>query len=455
MGKLNGFLEYTRTDSPAQKPLERIRHWDEFHAALPLDERQRQGARCMACGVPFCQFSCPLQNLTPEWNDLIYRGHLNSAAQRLLKTNNFPEFTGRVCPALCEAACTCAMHGDAVTVRENELGIIEDAFARGLMRPRVPQARSGKTVAVVGSGPAGLAAADQLNRRGHRVVVYERDGRLGGLLMYGIPNMKLDKAVIQRRIDLMTSEGVEFVTGVDVGRDMGGATLTANHDAVLLCCGARNPRALPEIDASHKDVHYAVDYLTAATKSLLDGGPPAIDAKGKHVVIVGGGDTGNDCVATCIRQGCESVRQLEVMAKPPGVRAENNPWPEWSRIAKTDYGQQEAIAVFGDDPRLYQTTVAEMVTDENDNLMAVKTTTGDTLLLCDLLLVAIGFTGSEAYVPNAFGAKPPDHGHFTGTGNVFMAGDMRRGQSLVVWAIAEGRAAAREIDEYMMGYSNL
>ena len=485
MGKPTGFLEYQRKGNPSEAPLERIQHYNEFHPRLSRDDRRRQGARCMACGVPFCQSGavlggmvsgCPLHNLVPEWNDLIYTGNFTHALERLLKTNNFPEFTGRVCPALCEAACTCGLHGDPVTVRENELGIIEDAWERGLMAPCPPKARTGKKVAVVGSGPSGLACADQLNRRGHWVTVFEREDRPGGLLMYGIPNMKLEKTIVQRRLDRMAAEGVTFRTGVEVGHDLSPQALREQFDAVVLCCGAAQPRDLAVPGRELEGVWFAVDFLKETTRSLLthnlaEGTYPS--AKGKRVVIVGGGDTGNDCVGTCIRHGCASVVQLEMMPKAPDQRAENNPWPEWPRVCKTDYGQEEAIARFGHDPRIYETTVAELMGDEQGKLKAVKTVklgsdhtplpSTEEVLDCELLLIAAGFLGPQSYVPEAFQlertprscVKTAEGGYATNVPGVFAAGDMRRGQSLVVWAIQEGRGAARDVDQYLMGYTNL
>ncbi|WP_251444986.1 glutamate synthase subunit beta [Vermiculatibacterium agrestimuris] len=485
MGKPTGFLEFDRKNDPAEAPLERIRHYREFHPRLPREERQRQGGRCMECGVPFCQSGavlggmasgCPLHNLIPEWNDLVYTGNFRHALERLLKTNSFPEFTGRVCPALCEASCTCGLHGDAVTVKANELGIIEEAWAGGWIVPRPPKTRTGKRVAIVGSGPSGLAAAQQLNSRGHLVTVYERADRAGGLLMYGIPNMKLEKEIVLRRLRLMEAEGVRFCTGVDVGHDVMAEELRRDYDAVLLCCGAAQPRDLQVENRGVKGVHFAVDFLTQTTKSLLDSGlkdGKFISAKDKRVVIVGGGDTGNDCVGTCIRHGCKSVIQLEMMPKAPEGRGEGNPWPEWPRICKTDYGQEEAIAKFGADPRVYQTTVTALLSDEKNRLRGVKTVRlgGDLKSLpgteeelpCDLLLIAAGFLGPQAYVPRAFGVetgarsnvKTVPESYATNVENIFAAGDMRRGQSLVVWAIREGRGAAREIDQSLMGYTNL
>ena len=485
MGKPTGFLEYTRQSNPSEAPLARIRHYNEFHPRLGREERMRQGARCMECGVPFCQSGavlngmvsgCPLHNLVPEWNDLVYHGSFGHALERLLKTNNFPEFTGRVCPALCEAACTCGLHGEPVTVRDNELGIIEDAWERGLMKPRPPKNRTGKRIAVVGSGPSGLACADQLNSRGHSVTVFEREDRPGGLLMYGIPNMKLEKSIVQRRLELMAAQGVEFRTGVDVGRDISPEELRRDFDAVVLCCGAANPRDLDLPGREGEGVWFAVDFLKETTRALLDNGLQEgtyPSARGKHVVIVGGGDTGNDCVGTCIRHGCESVTQLEMMPKAPDSRGENNPWPEWPRVCKTDYGQEEAIAVFGSDPRIYETTVSRLIRDEGGALTAVETVRlgpdhkplpgTEQTLPCELLLIAAGFLGPQDYVPEAFGltrtarsnVQTAEGGYDTGVAGVFAAGDMRRGQSLVVWAIQEGRAAARQVDEYLMGYTNL
>ena len=485
MGKPTGFLEYSRQGNPCQPPKERIAHFNEFHPRLSREDRRRQGARCMECGVPFCQSGvvlggmvsgCPLHNLVPEWNDLVYHGNFAHALERLRKTNNFPEFTGRVCPALCEAACTCGLNGEAVTVKENELGIIEDAWELGLVRPCPPKMRTGKRVAVVGSGPSGLACADQLNHRGHSVTVFEREDRIGGLLMYGIPNMKLEKTIVQRRVDLLLEEGVEFRTGVDVGKDCKAEALLKEYDAVVLCCGASNPRDLKVKNREAKGVYFAVDFLKSTTKSLLNSNlsdGTYVDPRDKHVVIVGGGDTGNDCVGTSIRHGCKSVVQLEMMPKAPDSRTENNPWPEWPRVCKTDYGQEEAIAVFGADPRIYQTTVTELVADEGGNLKAVKTVgLGTDLkpvpgsegeLPCDLLLIAAGFLGCQSYVAEAFGvALAPrtvvqtEAGRYaTNVPKVFAAGDMHRGQSLVVWAIREGREAAREVDQFLMGYTNL
>lgn len=488
MGKPTGFLEFSRKMNGTVEPLERIKSFEEFHPPLNLKERQQQAARCMDCGVPFCQsganfggmFSgCPLHNLIPEWNDEIYNGNWQEALSRLTKTNNFPEFTGRVCPALCEAACTCGMLGESVTVNNNELAVIEMGFRQGWVAPRVPAVRSGKRVAVVGSGPSGLAVADQLNHRGHSVTVFEREDRPGGLLMYGIPNMKLDKGVVARRIALMEAEGVEFRVNTNVGKDISPEKLQAEFDAVVLCCGSKTPRSLNVAGNDAAGVCYAVDFLTAATKKVIgETEDYAISAKGKNVVIVGGGDTGNDCVGTSIRQGCATVTQLEMMGKPPVSRLPSNPWPQWPRVLKTDYGQQEAIAKFGHDPRLYQTTVKEIQTDETGAVTALqivrlepKTEGGrmtmqpipgsEEIIPCELLLIAAGFVGCQSYVAEAFGLPRDNRGnlvtenYMTPTEGIFAAGDCRRGQSLVVWGIAEGRACARAVDQYLMGYTNM
>lgn len=494
MGKPTGFLEYERETSKAVKPKDRIKNFNEFHTPLPKEQQQKQGARCMACGVPFCQSGmtvggmasgCPLHNLVPEWNDLVYVGNWKEAYNRLKKTNNFPEFTSRVCPALCEAACTCGFNGDAVSVKENEHGIIENAYAEGYADPKPPKVRTGKKVAVVGSGPAGLAAADQLNKRGHSVTVFERSDRIGGLLMYGIPNMKLEKHIIDRKVEVMKAEGVEFVTNANVGKDVKAAKLLKEYDKVILACGSSNPRDINVPGRDAKGIYFAVDFLTATTKSLLDSDlkdGKYISAKGKKVVIIGGGDTGNDCVGTSIRHGAASVTQIEMMPKLPDERAEDNPWPVWPKVCKTDYGQEEAIAVFGHDPRIYQTTVKEFVKDKNGNLTKVITVklepkkdekTGrmimsevagsESTLEADIVLIAAGFLGSQKYVADAFGVKlnertnvATEAGKYnTNVENVFVAGDMHRGQSLVVWAIREGREVAKEVDLSLMGYTNL
>lgn len=384
MGKPTGFLEFARETSTAISPKDRIKNFDEFHIPLPLEKQRQQGGRCMDCGVPFCQSGmmlfgmtsgCPLHNLVPEWNDCVYTGNLEEAYERLHKTNNFPEFTSRVCPALCEAACTCGLNGDPVSTKENEYTIIENAYEKGYAAPKPPKARTGKKIAVIGSGPSGLAAADQLNRRGHSVTVFERNDRIGGLLMYGIPNMKLDKRIVERKVEVMKAEGVEFVTGVNVGVDKKAAELLKEYDRVILACGASNPRDIKVPGREGKGIYFAVDFLTATTKSLLNSSfrdKQFIPAKGKKVLVIGGGDTGNDCVGTSIRLGAASVIQLEMMPKLPSKRTEQNPWPQWPRVLKTDYGQEEAIAMFGKDPRVYQTTVKEFLLDKGGNVTRAK-----------------------------------------------------------------------------------
>lgn len=494
MGNPNGFMEYERQDNPAYSVENRIKNFNEFHEPLSEEDRKHQGERCMHCGVPFCQSGmvlggmvsgCPLNNLIPEWNNLVSMRAWKQAYKRLKMTNSFPEFTSRVCPALCEKACTCGANGDPVTVRANEYSIIETAYAEGWADPQPPKTRTGKTIAIVGSGPSGLAAADMLNRRGHSVTVYERSDRPGGLLMYGIPNMKLEKRFIERKLDVMRAEGVEFKIGVNVGKDITADELIKKYDRVILCCGASNPRDIKVDGRETEGVYFAVDFLRSTTKALLDNGlkdGTYISAKDKNVIIIGGGDTGNDCVGTCVRHGAKSVIQLEMMPKLPDKRAENNPWPEWPRVCKTDYGQEEAAAVYGSDPRIYQTTVQKLISDENGKLkqaVLVKLNaekdeaTGRLRMVpiegseytvdVDLLLIAAGFLGSESYVTEAFGVELDgrtnvltSYGtHRTSVDRVFAAGDMRRGQSLVVWAIREGRDVAAEVDESLMGYTNL
>lgn len=494
MGKPTGFMEYEREVSAAEEPLKRIEHFREFHTHLPREKQQLQGARCMECGVPFCQSGmmlcgmasgCPLHNLIPEWNDLVYHGNWEQAYKRLKKTSSFPEFTSRVCPALCEAACTCGLNGEPVSTKENEYAIIEYAYAHGYAQADPPKVRTGKKVAVIGSGPSGLAAADQLNRRGHSVTVFERSDRVGGLMMYGIPNMKLEKSVIDRKVKIMEQEGVVFRTGVDVGRDVKAQKLLQDYDRVVLACGASNPRDIKVPGRDAEGIYFAVDFLTANTKSLLDSGfadKKYVDTQGKAVVIIGGGDTGNDCVGTAIRHGARSVTQIEMMPKAPERRTQDNPWPQWPKVCKTDYGQEEAIALYGHDPRIYETTVKEFVKDKKGRLKAVKTVGlswekdpesgrmamgevpgSEQTLEADIVLIAAGFLGSQDYVAEAFGVERNERSNVktvpgsyqTSVENVFVAGDMHRGQSLVVWAIREGREAARAVDESLMGYSNL
>ena len=495
MAKPTGFMETDRIEDRTETPESRIRHFQEFHIPMGETERRAQASRCKDCGVPFCQVNillggmasgCPLGNLVPEWNDFLYRGNDTQALHRLLKTNNFPEFTSRVCPALCEAACTGHLHGTPVCNKENERYIIETAYASGQIRPNPPAVRSGKRVAVIGSGPSGLAAADQLNHRGHQVTVYEREDRPGGLLMYGIPNMKLDKSVVKRKTELMEQEGVEFRTGREIRTPETAQEVLKGYDAVVLACGSAKPRDIPVPGRDNPSVHFAVDYLKANTKHLLDPKSrlaPEINAKGKRVLIIGGGDTGNDCVGTAIRQGCKKVTQFEMLPCPPAERTPDNPWPQWPKVLKTDYGQQEAIFLWGKDPRIYQTTIKEILTGPGGKLTGVRAVKLESVrdektgrmsmaeipgseyeFRCDMVLIAAGFLGPEPELAEAFGLKRTPRGnlltveadgHRTENPKLFAAGDCRRGQSLVVWAIREGRDTAREVDQYLMGYTAL
>ena len=450
MGKPTGFMEITRMENPYRDEATRLLDFEDLHIFQSTKSRHAQASRCMNCGVPFCQsdFGCPLHNLIPEWNDLLYRGKEREALERLLMTAPFPEFTGRVCPALCEKACN--LENDALTNRDNELYLIETGFERGWVQPRIPRQRTGRRVAVVGSGPSGLACADLLNRLGHEVTVIERADRAGGLLMYGIPNMKLPKAIVERRIQLMEAEGVRFLLNTEASPE-----IVDEYDAVALCGGAKKPRGL------NVEGVFAVDYLTAATKAVLFGDEPGITARDKHVVVVGGGDTGNDCVGTALRQGCASVVQLEMMPAPPVKRMANNPWPEWPRTLRTDYGQLEAIHRQGGDPRIYETTVKRRLPGaiETVKLKGFDPIPGtEQIIPCDLMLIAAGFVGCETVTAERFdiklnprGCMMPENGSHHLRDNLFSAGDMRTGQSLVVRSLADGRAAALEIDRYLKG----
>ena len=494
-------MEYERCETKSIEPSERIKTFDEFHKALPIEERRQQAARCMACGVPFCQAGvmisgmasgCPLHNLVPETNELVYHGNLEQAYRRLAKTHSFPEFTGRVCPALCEAACTCGHISEPVTTKDNEKDIIEYAYEHGLVDEGEPAVRTGKKVAVIGSGPSGLACAQLLNRRGHKVTVFERFDRPGGLLRYGIPNMKLDKRIVDRRIDVMKASGIEFKCNVNVGVDISADKLLKEYDRVVLCCGASKPRDIGAPGRDAKNIMFAVPFLREVSKKVIDSDydykkvMTAKDysfgsMKGRNVVVIGGGDTGNDCVGTSIRLGAASVIQIEMMPPAPEKRLPSNPWPEWPKVIKTDYGQEEAIYCFGKDPRIFSTTVTEFIKDDKGKLTGVKTVKlerktdkdgkvtfehvkgSEDELTADFVLIAAGFLGSEEYVTSDFGVEVSARGNVatamdeysTSKDRIFTAGDMHRGQSLVVWAIAEGRAAAAAVDESLVGYTNL
>ncbi|BFM40077.1 glutamate synthase small subunit [Synechocystis sp. LKSZ1] len=493
MGKPTGFLEYARELPQELAPPTRLRNWDEFHLPMPDDNLRIQGARCMDCGTPFCHTGtvlsgmasgCPINNLIPEFNDLVYRGLWREALDRLHKTNNFPEFTGRVCPAPCEGACVLGINNPPVTIKNIEYSIIDKGWQEGWITPEPPARRTGKKVAIIGSGPAGLSAAAQLNKAGHWVTVYERADRPGGLLMYGIPNMKLDKeAVVLRRLQVLEAEGVTFICNTEIGKDLPVETLRQDYDAIILCTGSTRPRDLP-IEGRHlQGIHFAMDFLTANTKAILDKapGPDFISAQDKDVVIIGGGDTGTDCVGTSLRHHCRSVVQLEIMPKPPLERATNNPWPEWPKVYKLDYGQEEAEAVFGHDPRAYLTTATHFEGDDQGRVKAVHTVDiqwqknekgqfvpqpiagTEQVRPAQLVLLAMGFVGPEEGLlktlnleQDARGNVKADYGHYeTSIPGVFAAGDCRRGQSLVVWAFNEGRGAAKACDLYLMGETDL
>jgi glutamate synthase (NADPH/NADH) small chain len=493
MGKPTGFIEYVREIPADRAPLERVRDWGEFHLHMPEPALKSQGARCMDCGVPFCHTGtvisgmasgCPINNLIPEWNDLVYRGLWKEALERLHKTNNFPEFTGRVCPAPCEGSCVLGINEPPVTIKNIEVSIIDKGWEEGWVVAEPPAKRTGKRVAVIGSGPAGLSAAAQLNKAGHTVTVYERADRPGGLLMYGIPNMKLDKEqVVLRRIKLLEAEGVKFVCNTEVGKNLPAEKLLAESDAVILATGATKPRDLPIEGRQLKGIHFAMDFLTANTKSILDKHKNGdfIHATAKDVVVIGGGDTGTDCVGTSMRHGCNSLVQLEIMGKPPFDRAKDNPWPEWPKTYKLDYGQEEAAAKFGADPRVYLTTATKFEADDKGHVKAVhvvnvewkKNDKGqfgpvpvpgtEKVLPAQLVLLAMGFLGPEQPLLDSLGVErdprsnvKADHGKYTTSiPKVFAAGDCRRGQSLVVWAFNEGRGAARECDRFLMGATDL
>jgi glutamate synthase (NADPH/NADH) small chain len=489
MGKPTGFLEYRRQLPPARPPAERVADFREFHEHFPEEALREQGARCMDCGVPFCHTGrligglatgCPVNNLIPEWNDLVYRGQWRAALARLHKTNNFPEFTGRVCPAPCEGSCVLGISDPPVTIKAIECAIVDRGFEEGWIVPEPPPRRTGRKVAVVGSGPSGLACAAQLNRAGHGVVVFERADRIGGLLMYGIPNMKLDKGLVERRVKQMADEGVHFVTNTWVGRDMAAQKLREVFDAVVLCGGATAARDLPLEGRHLSGIHLAMEFLHANTRSLLDSGHADrrfLSARDKHVVVIGGGDTGTDCVGTALRHGCRSLVQLEILPRPPDERAPDNPWPQWPKVYRLDYGQEEAAALYGEDPRRYCVTTKRFLGDEHGRVRALCTAEiewvrdekgrfsprdvpgTERTWPADLVLLAMGFLGPERDgLLSELGVALDDRGNVATNGDtmtsvpgIFSAGDMRRGQSLVVWAIAEGRQAAAAVDRHLMG----
>ncbi|MCB1662869.1 MAG: glutamate synthase subunit beta [Pseudomonadales bacterium] len=489
MGKVTGFIEVERKTEPYREPMIRIADYGELYTEHDEKHLRSQGSRCMDCGVPFCQSDtgCPVDNLIPEWNDLVYHGRWEDAIKRLHKTNNFPEFTGRVCPAPCEGACVLGITNPAVTIKNIENAIIDRAFSEGWVEAMPPTQRTGKKVAIVGSGPAGLAAAMQLNRAGHQVTVYERADRIGGLLMYGIPNMKLGKDVVERRVNLLREEGVSFVTNANVGGTSDNAVsmqqLQQNNDAVLLATGATKPRDLPAPNRELKGIHFAMEFLSANTKSLLDSNLQDgnyISAKDKHVIVVGGGDTGTDCIGTSIRHGCKSLVNFELMPTPPDDRAADNPWPQWPKIMRVDYGHAEAREKFGQDPRTYSILTKEFIGNEKGQVTGIKTVNiewvnkngqmsfeeipgSEKVWEADLILLAMGFLGPEHEVIDGLGVELDPRSNYkaeydqfsTSVPGIFAAGDCRRGQSLVVWGINEGRGAAREIDRFLMGSTEL
>lgn len=484
MGKPTGFMEFERQDVAYRDPNQRIGDWNEFLVQINDDSLREQGARCMDCGIPFCHTGeivarmatgCPVNNLIPEWNHLIYQDKWREALDRLHLTNNFPEFTGRVCPAPCEGSCVLGINDPPVTIKNIERNIIDRGFSEGWVTPRIPNARSGKTVAVVGSGPAGLACADQLNQAGHMVTVFERADRIGGLLMYGIPNMKLEKNIVDRRVQLLAQEGIEFKTGVEIGTHVSADDLKETYDAVVLCVGATQPRDLKIPGRTAAGIHFAMDYLRGSTSSLLGSEDAPIDAKGKKVVVIGGGDTGTDCIGTAIRQGCENVTNLEIVTRPPNERADDNPWPQWPLVFRTDYGHAEAKAKFGEDPRLFAVETVEFTANKEFHVKGLKTTMVDwtrerpgiapfsriegteQFIEADLVFLALGFMGPESFIATSFGVESDSRSNIlaaesdycTSVPGVFAAGDCRRGQSLVVWAIREGREAATACDQFL------
>ena len=480
MGKPTGFIEIHRKKMPTRPVAERLKDWNEVYLPYPKDELQKQGARCMDCGIPFCHQGCPLGNLIPDWNDLVYRNRWEPAIERLHATNNFPEFTGRLCPAPCEGSCVLGINAPPVTIKNIEVSFVDRGFDEGWIVAEPPSKRTGKKVAVIGSGPAGLAAAVELNKAGHLVTVFERADRIGGLLTYGIPPMKLEKPIVDRRVKLLADEGITFVTNTEVGKNYPTEKLRKEFDSVVLCGGATWARDLPVDGRGLKGIHLAMDFLTLSTKSLLDSqlkDGRYISAKDKRVVVIGGGDTGTDCVGTSLRHGCKSLLQLEIMPRPPEDRAADNPWPQWPKVYKLDYGQEEAAALYGADPRQYAVTTKRFVDDGHGSVTAlvlaeVRKAAGSNSVVkfeevpgsertipADLVLLAMGFLGPErkgllddlAVALDPRGNVKVDADKMTSVPGIFAAGDMSRGQSLIVWAIAEGREAARGVDKFLMG----
>ena len=487
MGKPTGFIEHSRALPVFRPPAERLTDWNEFHGHLNVLSLGQQAGRCMDCGVPFCHtgeliggsaVGCPLNNLIPEWNHFVFKGDWRAALDALHKTNNFPEFTGRVCPAPCEGSCVLGINDEAVTIKSIECAIVDRGFDEGWILPQPPLTRTGKRVAIVGSGPAGLACADELNKVGHSVTVFEKSDRIGGLLMYGIPNMKLDKSIVQRRVDLLAAEGIEFICNTEVGREYPSKQLLSDFDAVVLCAGAAKPRDLDIEGRNQKGIHFAMDFLKANTRSLLDSShqdAQYISAKGKEVIVIGGGDTGTDCIATALRHGCRSLVQFEILSQPNVERGFDNPWPQWPKIHRVDYGQEESATAFGDDPRRYSIKSESFIGNETGEVSGIRTslvewqegTCGAGLQVvagtaqtwsAQLVLIAMGFVGPTTSGPitelelklTERGTLRVDENKMTSTKGVFAAGDIERGQSLVVWAIADGRRAARGVHQYLI-----
>ena len=482
MGKTTGFIEFSRSLPILQEPVRRITNWNEFHAALSESELKKQGARCMNCGIPFCHtgatfeganVGCPLGNLIPEWNDLVYRGKWFEAYKSLASTNNFPEFTGRVCPAPCESSCVLGINEEPVMIKEIEVSIIDKAFEEGWILANPPKKRTNKKIAVIGSGPAGLACADELNKFGHRVTVFERDDRIGGLLTYGIPNMKLDKKLVERRVNLMRDEGIEFRTSVKVGEDVTAKELKKDFDAIVLACGATQARDLQVEGRDLQGIHFAMEFLLKNTKSLLDSehaNREFIDVKDKNVIVIGGGDTGTDCIATSIRHGCKSITQFEIMPSPPQKIYTHESWLSRVRTFQVDYGQEEAKAIFGADPREYCILTKRFAGDEAGSLRGLETVEvewkdgklteiaeTEKFWEAEKVFLAMGFTGVEkarlfedlGVSLSAKGTISVSEDKQTSAEKIFAAGDCERGQSLIVWAIADGRKAADSVDKFL------